>query len=125
MKYGELKMIENPLKKVINTELPVVLAYKISKLITKVSDELNSIDQFRISLVKKYGENEEDGSIKVPQKNVDKFTKEFNELLESDIDEINPIKISLSVLVENNVKLSASDISLLEQTGFIENDLEE
>jgi len=59
------------------------LAYKMARLAAEVSKPLETLEEQRNKLFKKYGE-EKDGQITIPQKNLEKFQKEMSELLETE-----------------------------------------
>ena len=61
------------------------LAYKMARLANEVSKPLEILEQQRTALFKKYGE-EKDEQISIPQKNVQKFQKEFTDLMETEED---------------------------------------
>lgn len=64
------------------------LAYKMARLAAQVTKPLETLEEQRTALFKKYGE-EKDGQITIPEKNVKKFQKEMTELLETE----EPIKV--------------------------------
>jgi hypothetical protein len=106
------------LTRIFDCQLPIKTSLKIHKLNKILSEEFKIIEETRNELVKKYGEQLEDGaSWKVKEENVDKFMGEFAELLKEETD-INFEKIPVELL--DNVKLSANELSLLE--NFIELD---
>ena len=82
------------LSKLTNLELPIKLSYAFSKNITKIDAELKAYNIEREKLLKKYGEKDEEGKLKVSEKgevNIldrENFNKEIAELLqcESEID---------------------------------------
>ena len=98
IKLGELKVIEESLKKLITMSLPIKISYNLSKTLKKISDELTLFDEQKNILIRKYGtENVEKNLIEViePQKLVE-FSKDINELLSVEIDlEFTPIDIEL------------------------------
>lgn len=61
------------------------LAYKMARLANEVSKPLEILEQQRAALFKKYGE-EKDEQISIPQKNVQKFQKEFTDLMDTEED---------------------------------------
>lgn len=82
------------LSKLTNLEFPIKLSYAFSKNITKIDAELKAYNIEREKLLKKYGEKDEEGKLKVSEKgevNIldrENFNKEIAELLqcESEID---------------------------------------
>lgn len=61
------------------------LAYKMARLANEVSKPLEILEQQRTALFKKYGE-EKDEQISIPQKNIQKFQKEFTDLMDTEED---------------------------------------
>ena len=98
IKLGELKSIEESLKKLITMSLPIRIAYNLSKTLKKVSDELALFEEQKNNLIRKYGSEDEEKKVievKDPEKMVN-FAKEINELLGVEMDlEFTPIDISL------------------------------
>lgn len=61
------------------------LAYKMARLASEVTKPLEILEKQRESLFKKYGE-EKDGQIIIPDKSIQKFQKEFSELMNTEED---------------------------------------
>ena len=92
------------LKGILDLELDFVLKYHLSKLHTQVLEEKKTVEKFREDLVKKFGEEDENGNISIPyQINVEKndngevvkfdvnpkfeeFNKEFTRFLEEEVE---------------------------------------
>lgn len=106
VKLGDVYVSVNVLNKILDTELPVTVSYKMMKLVNKLNDELKTIEDQRVKLVKKYS-TEEQGTVSEDNKN--KFLQEFSVLLETEID-LDWEKIPLKTL-DNNLKLSVNDLS--------------
>jgi hypothetical protein len=116
IKLGMLKALEQSITKMYNTDLPIKLSYKISKMIDPVGNELQKIEEQRIKLVEKYGEKNETG-ITVTENNLDSFNKEFSELLEVEIDlPITPINLDD---IPEEVKLTGFEVNNLIKLGFL------
>jgi len=110
----ELVEAKEGLSKILGVSQDIKLSYRVRKIAGKVLSELKHIEEMRQDLVKKYGEEQEDGSYNVV-KNLDKFRIEWKSFLETEIEldvQIIPFECFESV------KLSAFDIALLEK--FIE-----
>lgn len=60
-------------------------AYRISKIIKKLSDEIKDLNDSRNNLIKKYGE-EKEGSVVVSKDKTKEFIEEFNDLLKTEIE---------------------------------------
>jgi len=67
-------------------DLPIKTSYWIGKNTKKVSKEIELIEQKRQELVKKYGVANEKNETSVPQENMEKFSKEFYDLLDTEIE---------------------------------------
>ena len=95
-KLAEIRALEGSLSKLNNKELPVKIAYGLGKLLKKVSEELVSIEEHRVKLVKKYSTGEDsEGNFEVPKDKEEDFKREFSELLMAEVDfNFDPISIS-------------------------------
>jgi len=122
IKLGELKSIEESLKKLITMSLPIRIAYNLSKTLKKVSDELALFEEQKNNLIRKYGSEDEEKKVievKDPEKMVN-FAKEINELLGVEMDlEFTPIDISLL----EGKELSAADMINLNMFFTCEDDI--
>lgn len=123
VKLGYLFLSVNILNKISKASLPLITSFKIGKFFEKAQKELSLFEQKRIELVRKYAKKDKKGEViekdmKVDEKNLEDFSKEFNELgaIESEADFE---KLKLSSLV--NIELPPSDIGLISE--FIEDDL--
>jgi hypothetical protein len=78
-----------PLQKLVNEKLPVVVSYKLAKLANKLNEQFQIIESVRQGLVKKYGKPTEDGqsvSIKQDSEDWTRFVEEFNELMSQEVE---------------------------------------
>jgi hypothetical protein len=113
IKLGQLKLSEDSLVKFSKQEIPVQMAFQISRVIQKVAPELQLLEQLRQQLVHKYGiEDKETGQITVPESKVGEFTEEIKPLLEAEV-ELDFQKIPLSKIPES-VFISSVDLIALE-----------
>lgn len=119
MKLGDLKQIEGILRKVYRLELPIKLAFKFSFLIDEVNKKLDRLEELRVKLVKKYGEQTDKG-FTVPDSKVNEFQDEFFDLLDEEITDIEPINIPLELLEDNDIKMSVAELTTLIRLGFME-----
>lgn len=108
---GELKIMENSLKDCMQIHLPVVVAFKFAKIAKAVGDELRTLEDNRKELVKKFGIEESDGSISVPDENIQKFQDEFKILLDHVV-EINAQKIRIDEF-GNEIELTPMVLAVL------------
>ena len=111
MKLGKLKQADESLKKLLTADLPVQEAYKLSRVVARISEELTAAEKIRNDLVmKKYGVKKDD-KFAVPPEKLEEFYKEYNTLLDVEVD-IPIVKIKLDSL--NGAKLSAVDLHNLD-----------
>ena len=111
IKLSQIYRAEPVVRKLTNQEMPVRMAYRIHKAIQCLQDEYTRIEQLRMDLVKKYGEEQEQ-KLQVKRENIEQFTKEFSELLEEEIDlEIGCIDIEQ---LPDTLKMTAQDLDAIE-----------
>jgi len=67
-------------------DLPIKTSYWIGKNTKKISREIELIEEKRRDLVKKYGTENEKKETSVPQEKMEEFTKEFYDLLDTEIE---------------------------------------
>lgn len=103
------------LQKLVTMELPIKVSYQLYKIGRKIEDEKNFFVQEEKKLIEKYhGEVDAVGKINFEdEKNKESFIKEYQELNNFEIKDLNflPIKINIEDL---NIKLSALEISMLD-----------
>ena len=121
MKLGEIKNASVALMKIAQKELPIRIAYKFNKIVDIIDKEMDTLEKFRIKLVEKHGETNNNGETRVPQEKFEDFQKEYNELLDTTVS-IDVIKFPLSMFEECDIKMSIKDINSLDIVGFIEED---
>lgn len=111
------------LQKIAQKDFKAKLAWSIARLLKSAETEIQSFNETRINLIKKYGEKDENGELitdekgncKIMTENVDTFTEELNELINTEV-EINANKIDFNLL--ENIDFTPSDMTALEP--FIE-----
>lgn len=92
---GELRRINDVLGTIIRKELPIVVAWRLNGFLTTSIEKTEKVEEFRISLIKKYGKEEEKDKWEVCEENLDKFINDFNELLNETVEiEFSPININ-------------------------------
>lgn len=107
------------LQKLAGADLKAKLAWQIARLLKAAEAELQSFNETRMTLIKKYGEKDtkgelitdEKGNCKILPENINTFTTELNELLNTEV-EINVNKISIDDL--ENMSFTPSEMTLLE-----------
>lgn len=89
---GKINASVDALRKVSDMELPIRIAYRIGKALSKISEEQLEFDKHRQKLFEKYGEKVKDDEgnetdrIQVPRENMEKFIGELEELLGEQVD---------------------------------------
>ena len=73
-------------EKLVKLELPFHTVRAVGKVVKVVSEELTLVEQKRVELVKKYGVADEKQNITVAPENMENFTKEYNEILNTEVD---------------------------------------
>lgn len=96
------------LEKLSKLELKAAEAVKLARLIGKVEDELKPLSKTQKSLLIKYGEEVENGAYKIKPENYDIFSKEYRELLETEV-EID----SEAVEIKSDISIDASSVLAL------------
>ena len=119
IKLGDLKNVENIILRIINAELPIKLAFQINLMVDDLDEKLTKLENFRIGLVKKYGEEDKNGNMQVLPKNMKDFSQELKELMDSDVD-FKPVKIPLDVFDSANIKVTVKELNALIKAGFID-----
>ena len=109
---GKLKNSEQALVKLSNSSLPINLAYKISKMIKVVSSELTELEEHRKKLVEKYGEDNGEGSLIVPEHNIENFVQEINPLFQEEIDL--PFEKIKAASIPDTISLTPIEVTQLE-----------
>ena len=107
------------LQKLVNAELKAKLAWKVSKLLKLADQEIQTFNETRMDLIRKFGEKDENGELitdekgncKIPPENLQDFSSELSDLLNSEV-ELNANKIDIEEL--ENVNFTPGEITLLE-----------
>lgn len=82
----EIKLAQEELKRLLTNEsINIKASYILSEISDKLISEINKIESFRQELVRKYGVQMENQLV-VPPENMDKFAKELEDLLSTEID---------------------------------------
>lgn len=91
------------LQKLASTELKAKLAWQVGRILKAAEEEMQSFNEARLNLIKKYGDKDsngelitdEKGNCTIPNTASETFSNELNELINADV-EINANKISIS-----------------------------
>jgi len=100
MKNSDVFNSLEPMKELVNIELPVKTSYAITRLVQKLESARKAIETVRLGLVKKYGESDKDNpkNIRVTPEcsNWEAFVSDFNELMEVEVElDFIPVKLPL------------------------------
>ena len=95
------------MNKILEATLPATVSFQLTKLLKTLNEEIKIIEEQRVKLVTKYGENGENEAVTVSDSKKEEFLKEFSELLESEI-ELNWQPLSISNF--DGLNLSVNDM---------------
>lgn len=111
---GEIRNMKDPLITLLDKPLPIKSAWSLNKLVKVFDKELSEIEEFRVGLVTKLGEtDEETGATQVPEEKMEDFVNEFNELLSQEIDvQFEPLSIEV---LGDDTTISAKDMMVMER----------
>lgn len=114
LKLSQILNSKESILRIIKVELPIRVSYSLSKIFKKLSSELELIEEQRISLVKKYGE-EKDGTISVPENMMSTYIQEFLTFLNTEeVDlPIDDILIDMNSIPEDT-PITTEDISAID-----------
>jgi hypothetical protein len=101
LENGDIFMAKEPLQKLLEQKLPVMISYKLAKMVGKLNEQYKVIEEVRQGLVKKYGTADEKNRLTVnpDSPNWDKFMSEFAELMGQEV-EIVTEKVKLPEIVD-------------------------
>ena len=97
--------------KLANQDMPAKIAYRLSRTAKILGEQFQEIEQQRMRLVKKYGE-ETNGQLKVKDENTNAFGQELLALLEEDT-EVDLQTFSLDTLPEET-KLTPNEVNIID-----------
>lgn len=120
VKISSLLNSTEALQKLAGTDLKAKLAWQVARLLKAAEAELQSFNEARTNLIKKYGEKDENGELitdengncKITPNFIDTFSNELNELIDSEV-EISANKISINDL--DNTNFTPSEMTVLEE----------
>ena len=125
VKLEELVNATEGLKGLSQKELKARCAYAVGKILKSADAEIQSFNETRMELIKKYGEKdengelktEENGNVRIPPEQMEAFSRELRELLDTTV-EISANKIKMDDI--GDVKFTPAEMAQLE--NFIEFD---
>jgi len=105
---AEIKTLETSLSKIFEKDLNIKIAYRLGQLLKRLSEEMKTLEEHRVELVKKHGTvDEETKQVSVAPENTPAFYKELGELMNIDID----IPFEAIPLADfGDIELSAADV---------------
>ena len=102
----------NVLGKLNNAQLPIKVAYAISKNVNKIESELKVYNTEKNKLVNKYGEKDKEGKLKVDENGNIPLKEEHIEDWNRDIKELLSIENEIDIHMINLDDLLNSDYSI-------------
>ena len=122
VKLGQIFAANPILGKLVEQQLPIRVAYRLTRLITRLNEEYYALDSQRIKLLEEYGTPVDgvEGQFQFTPENQAKFQEQFNELLSEDV-ELDWQPISIDDL-GRQTNLSVKELSSI---GFLFQELED
>ena len=125
VKISDLLNSTDTLQKLAKKDFKAKLAWSISRLLKSAETEIQSFNETRMNLIRKYGEKDENGELvtdengncRIENDSLNNFTNELNELIATEV-EINANKINIEQL--EDLDFTPSDMAILEP--FVEMD---
>ncbi|WP_370773366.1 hypothetical protein [Clostridium sp.] len=110
----------NALSKLNNAQLPIKIAYAISKNVNKIESELKFYNAETAKLVNKYGEKDKEGKLKVDEngnvplkeEHIEDYNRDIKELLSIE-NEMDIHMIKLDDLLNSNYNISPAELSAI------------
>lgn len=119
VKIVELLNSTDTLQKLSQQDFKAKLAWSIARLLKSAEAEIQSFNETRMNLIRKYGEKDENGELitdekgncKIDQESLTEFSTQLGDLLETTV-EINANKIKVEQL--DDVDFTPSEMTILE-----------
>ena len=109
--YEKINNISPALTKLSKLDLKAIEAVKLARLIGKVNLELKPFEETQTNLCIKYGTEVEDGGYKIKPENYSVFAKEYQDLLNTEVDiGTDKIEIKSDISIDAASVLALSDI---------------
>ena len=111
----------NTLGSLNNAQLPIKVAYAISKNINKIECELKAYNTEKAKLIDKYAEKDEEGklradeygNVKIKEKGIEDWNRDMTELLSIE-NEIDIHMIQIDDLLNSNYNISPAELSAID-----------
>jgi len=121
VKLGTIKGAQSGFIAIMQAQMPIKLAYAVSRNLKKIASEMEDVEKVRMDLIRKYGApDEKSGGMQVTKENMEVFEKEYGDVLANEV-ELDLWKLPLSKLSDAGVRLTPTQIVTMED--FIEDDL--
>ena len=119
VKISDLLNSTETLQKLSQKDFKAKLAWSIARLLKAAEAEIQSFNETRMNLIKKYGEKDENGELvtdeqkncKIEPDKIEEFSNELNELVDAEV-EINAHKIKIESLEDK--EFTPAEMSQLE-----------
>ena len=116
---SELLNSTEVLQRLSKTDLKARLSWQVARLLKAADEEIQSFNETRMNLVKKYGEKDENGELitddqnncKIPNESTLEFSNQLNELINTEV-EINANKIKIADI--ENLDFTPAEMNMLE-----------
>ena len=111
----------NALSKLNNAQLPIKVAYAISKNVNKIESESKVYNTEKAKLVNKYGEKDKEGKLKVgengnvslKEEHIEDYNRDIKELLSIE-NEMDIHMIKLDDLLNSDYNIAPSELSAID-----------
>lgn len=123
MKLSNEKIVNtiNVLGNLNNAQLPIKVAYAVSKNINKIESELKAYNTEKAKLIDKYSEKDEEGKVisneqghvTIKNEHIEDWNRDINELLSIE-NEVDIHKIQLNDLLNANYNISPAELSMID-----------
>lgn len=117
LKLSQLLRMQQPLRDLMQQKMTARAAFRMTRIARQVDQELHALEQQRRELIKRYGEEIEEGGYQVTAENMTAFQSEYQSLLDEEVDlDVSPIPVEM--LEEAQITpASLSAIEPLLETG--------
>ena len=116
----DIKDAEKVLSQILMAQIEFKLAYRIEKITKKLVTNIETIEDKRLELVKKFGtpdldkDGKETGRASVKPDKYEEFNKEFLEYLNAE-SELDAQEIPYELLENSGIKVSPADMTVLKK----------
>ena len=106
------------LSKMISADVPMQVAFKLKKIISKIDDESKNYEELRKRLLSDYGHKDSNGELVVNEHGHVEFSEEFKEIFIKKHEELLDVEVSLPKIsikdLGDSIRLSTADLFLIE-----------